>query len=262
MSVATTQPTPPGEKYVSASAFDLLLIELVPLAQRINHELYARHERLATQASLIHLFGPTGTSLSSQRRRRPVPSSNPEYPSTTIIGGGIIGDTNTVVTNTTTAEQQNDFLDESDANTTSYRLNTWGHRVGQGLVEAFSAETARPSTSLDAIKFVCKDLWTKLYRKQIDNLKTNHRGTFVLTDIRFGPITRISADKGQAKSLGGEKIKLQAQQVAIRKAQSFLWFSCGIIRGVLAGFGMLVEVTAECSELPVATFQIKVIGQK
>ena len=25
------------------------------------------------------------------------------------------------------------------------------------------------------IKFLCKDLWTILFRKQIDNLKTNHR---------------------------------------------------------------------------------------
>lgn len=25
------------------------------------------------------------------------------------------------------------------------------------------------------IKFVCKDLWTLVFRKQVDNLKTNHR---------------------------------------------------------------------------------------
>jgi len=28
---------------------------------------------------------------------------------------------------------------------------------------------------MDVIKFLCKDLWTILFRKQIDNLKTNHR---------------------------------------------------------------------------------------
>jgi len=29
--------------------------------------------------------------------------------------------------------------------------------------------------TLDVIKFLCKDMWTLLFRKQIDNLKTNHR---------------------------------------------------------------------------------------
>lgn len=29
--------------------------------------------------------------------------------------------------------------------------------------------------TLDVIKFICKDLWTIVFRKQIDNLKTNHR---------------------------------------------------------------------------------------
>lgn len=29
--------------------------------------------------------------------------------------------------------------------------------------------------TLDVIKFICKDLWMIVFRKQIDNLKTNHR---------------------------------------------------------------------------------------
>lgn len=41
---------------------------------------------------------------------------------------------------------------------------------------SFSAGKPRPTTPLEAIKFICKDLWQLLFRKQIDNLKTNHRG--------------------------------------------------------------------------------------
>lgn len=56
--------------------------------------------------------------------------------------------------------------------------------------------TSQPSppqaATLDIIKFLCKDLWQALFRKQIDNLKTNHRGTFVLTDNLFGPLKRCS----------------------------------------------------------------------
>ena len=39
----------------------------------------------------------------------------------------------------------------------------------------FSRDRPRFTDTLDAIKFLCKDLWTLVFRKQIDNLKTNHR---------------------------------------------------------------------------------------
>ncbi|XLR40000.1 hypothetical protein HN51_018156, partial [Arachis hypogaea] len=39
----------------------------------------------------------------------------------------------------------------------------------------YSMERPRFSDHLKAIKFICKDFWTELFKKQIDNLKTNHR---------------------------------------------------------------------------------------
>ena len=39
----------------------------------------------------------------------------------------------------------------------------------------FSRDRPRFMDTLDMIKFLCKDMWTLLFRKQIDNLKTNHR---------------------------------------------------------------------------------------
>ena len=39
----------------------------------------------------------------------------------------------------------------------------------------FARDRPRFSDNLDVIKFLCKDLWSILFRKQIDNLKTNHR---------------------------------------------------------------------------------------
>ena len=29
--------------------------------------------------------------------------------------------------------------------------------------------------NLDVVKFICKDFWIAVFKKQIDNLKTNHR---------------------------------------------------------------------------------------
>lgn len=45
---------------------------------------------------------------------------------------------------------------------------------------------------LDLVKFLCRDVWQALYRKQIDNLRTNHRGIFVLTDASFPPLRNMS----------------------------------------------------------------------
>lgn len=76
----------------------------------------------------------------------------------------------------------------------------------------FSANTPRPNQPLDMIKFLCKDLWTLVFRKQIDNLKTNHRGTFVLTDARFPPLARMSVDRGRGPR-GLEEALSQSQAV-------------------------------------------------
>lgn len=85
------------------------------------------------------------------------------------------------------------------------------NRADASLIYRFSINRPRPQTPLDAIKFICKDLWTLLFRKQIDNLKTNHRGVFVLTDSRFQPLSRMSVDRR-----AGPK----AVDDALRKAQT------------------------------------------
>lgn len=82
--------------------------------------------------------------------------------------------------------------DEEVRESTYFRLDTLGYRVGQGLAERFSRDRPRFTDNLDVIKFLCKDLWTVLFRKQIDNLKTNHRGVYVLTDSSFRPFARMS----------------------------------------------------------------------
>merc|ERR1712093_483350 len=110
-----------------------------------------------------------------------------------------------------------------------------------------SRDRPRFTDTLDVIKFLCKDLWMLVFRKQIDNLKTNHRGVYVLTDNSFRPFARMSTEAG------GQ---------AVVRAQPFLWFPCGIIRGALASMGINATVQAETSELPGATFQIKSIVAK
>ncbi|KAI1467205.1 transport protein particle component [Daldinia caldariorum] len=151
--------------------------------------------------------------------------------------GGGSGDAGTGGTG---AHAKLDEDEERDA--VFFRLDGLGYRVGLGLVERFSRDRPRFNDTLDAIKFVCKDLWMLVFKKQVDNLKTNHRGVYVLTDNLFRPLSRMSADPAGH---------------AVVRAQPFLWFPCGIIRGALAAMGIAATVQAETSELPGAVFQIK-----
>lgn len=48
------------------------------------------------------------------------------------------------------------------------------------------------------IKFLCKELWTLVFRKQIDNLKTNHR---VSVNLRRG------LARGRKKEGGGAVLR-------------------------------------------------------
>lgn len=86
-----------------------------------------------------------------------------------------------------------------------------------------------------------------VFRKQVDNLKTNHRGVYVLTDNLFRPFSRMSTAMGEN---------------AVPRAEPFLWFPCGIVRGALAAMGINATVQAETTELPQAIFQIKTVPTK
>ncbi|RDA87256.1 hypothetical protein CP532_1355 [Ophiocordyceps camponoti-leonardi (nom. inval.)] len=155
------------------------------------------------------------------------------------------------VNTTTTSKNEDDEEEEEEEEERSeaahFRLEALGYRVGQGLVERFSKDRPRFNGALDIIKFLCKDIWSLVFGKNIDNLKTNHRGVYVLTDNVFRPFSRMSTEAG------GQ---------AVTRAQPFLWFPCGIVRGSLAALGMETVVQAEIITLPAAVFQIKTLPAK
>ncbi|KAK9347428.1 transport protein particle component-domain-containing protein [Lipomyces starkeyi] len=122
-----------------------------------------------------------------------------------------------------------------------------GYRVGQGLVERFSQDRPRFTDVLDVMKFICKDLWHLIFRKQIDNLKTNHRGVYVLTDNSFRLLMRMSTEVGGLDT--------------VTRAQPYLWFPCGVLRGALANLGVQATVVAETTAIPVAVFHIQALRQ-
>ena len=141
MAQPTDSSLDPAAQYVNQSCFDLLLIELVPLAERMAR---------AYEASLDR---PSLANRTSKPQNAP---STAGTVATAVAGDGL---------------PETELFKE----TRYFRLESLGYRVGQGLSERFSRDRPRFTDQLDVIKFLCKDVWMVVFKKQIDNLKTNHR---------------------------------------------------------------------------------------
>lgn len=56
-----------------------------------------------------------------------------------------------------------------------YRIERIGFQVGQRLIDRLTLGHRLFADQLDVFKYICKEYWHALFRKQIDNLKTNHK---------------------------------------------------------------------------------------
>ncbi|KAL3425656.1 Bet3 family protein (transporter particle component) [Phlyctema vagabunda] len=237
----------PLATFFNASTLDLLMIELVPMAYRVHTAMGSSSAAPAGEQTTSHRTTSTGGAGGGGGGAAVSAAGGLGLGLAPTTGGqgqgrNMQNPNLETATATTTVEDE-----DEDRDAVFFRLEMLGYRVGQGLVERFSKDRGRFTDTLDVIKFLCKDLWMLVFRKQIDNLKTNHRGVYVLTDNSFRPFARMSTEAG------GQ---------AVVRAQPFLWFPCGIIRGALASMGIDASVQAETNELPGATFQIKSIGTR
>ncbi|KAF2669299.1 transport protein particle component [Microthyrium microscopicum] len=223
--------------HVAASCFEFLLIELVPLAYRLTSS------QAATESG--NGWNPTTTTATSNNNDKSVGKVVSKSGAGSTVGtvgvstgvgvGGIGGSV--------------EGMDEEETREAVFwRLDGLGYRVGLGIVERFAKDKPRFTDTLDVIKFLCKDLWTLVFKKQIDNLKTNHRGVYVLTDNSFRPLSKMSLEQGREGMMA--------------QAQPFLYFPAGLIRGALASMGIVATVQAESIELPGATFQIRTLAAR
>ncbi|XP_077250403.1 uncharacterized protein LOC143889894 isoform X2 [Tasmannia lanceolata] len=142
------------------------------------------------------------------------------------------------------------------------RIEAIGYQVGLQLSERYTMEQPRFSDHLEAIKFICKDFWSELFKKQIDNLKTNRRGTFVLQDNQFRWLTRMSSDPSPVETNLSQDADPPSPATADTKAAQatsmHLYFPCGIIRGALSNLGIQCAVSADISNLPACSFVIRI----
>lgn len=200
---------------VSASSLSLLILEIVPTSIRVSYKLQ------------LTKFNESN-SLTQTRIDTPLLS----------IEGDLAGTVNVL---------NSELIDEDDV---TVRIEEYGFTLGVRLSEVLmyksstggAGANAKIVDVLDIMKFVCRDVWKCLYNKQMDNLRTNHRGTFVLVDNNYRLIANFNSPEGMAYTL--------------RKAKTYLWFPCGVIRGILSNFGVEATVTAEITQFPSVTFNI------
>lgn len=202
-----------SEKQVNGVCLDLLLQEMVPLSLRVSA---INNEKRRLQES---------TGDNQTRIDTPLLRLAGDLPGKVVIF-------------------ESEHLSQDEV---TLRVESYGFATGLRLTEVLMYKTAGQLNKivdiLDIMKFVCRDVWKSLFNKQMDNLRTNHRGTFVLIDNDHKLISGLNSAKGIPDSMS--------------KARTYLWFSCGLIRGVLLSFGIEAYVAAEISQFPAVIFNIQ-----
>lgn len=125
------------------------------------------------------------------------------------------------------------------------RLESLGQDVGVRLAERHAHSRDRLEHDLEMVKFICKDFWEATFNKQIDVLRTNHRGLYVLTDNNFRWLASVSSSPDHPGS-----------------AEDYVVFPCGLICGALTRLGLRCRVTAEIIPMPLAykcSFNVQLI---
>lgn len=153
-------------------------------------------------------------------------------------------------------EEQTIFASEMAA----AKLERMGYSVGYRLCERLAQQKtfsggggtskdpaqAVAASQLEAVKFLCKEFWMEVFRKQIDKLQTNHRGVFVLKDLELKWLTRLPSNQ--------ERARVAAIQL--------LAFPCGLVRGALANLGIPAVVScdflADGQKMATCSFNIKI----
>mmetsp|Transcript_10630 Transcript_10630/g.12404 ORF Transcript_10630/g.12404 Transcript_10630/m.12404 type:complete len:164 (-) Transcript_10630:334-825(-) len=138
------------------------------------------------------------------------------------------------------------YHEKDDTSTARAALESIGFQVGHQLAERYSMDRPRFSEHLDVIKFICKEFWIELFKKPVDNLKTNrHREIFVLHDNKFRWLRHVSLAANTP----------QGSELVAR----YLVFPCGVVKGALASFGVPCEVTADILDTPGScSFQVRI----
>lgn len=194
---------------VNRLVFQMLINEMIPLSMGIEKKLeMADSEELSDKLSKMEVTEGEDSATTTHNADDIIPSNQ-------------------------LIHELSELKDEDKYNRVIDRVRNIGYQVGNKLSELliFTNNPNLQFKEMDLLlimKFICRDVWKQLYGKQIDNLKTNHRGTFYLIDYDYQPIREFCIEENALK----KELKL---------VEPFLEFPVGIIKGVLASLGYSKE---------------------
>ena len=106
----------------------------------------------------------------------------------------------------------------------------------QNLIRRYTKDRARFTEHTEVVLWTCKEFWQEVFGKRVDNLKTNNRGVYVLTDTAFvwmAGLRPIGATEEEGMS-------------TMRSyAESYGRFAGGVVRGALEALGLRCVVSCE-----------------
>ena len=114
----------------------------------------------------------------------------------------------------------------------------------------YTKDRARFTEPTEIILYLCKEFWPDVFKKRVDNLKTNNRGVYVLTDNAFRWVRHLHAVGSSREA--GEAAKREYAETCAR-------FPAGVVRGALANLGAPCVVVAECDP-PSCVFTVRLRG--
>lgn len=177
----------------------------------------------------------------------------------------INNDTNTHTEKKVNVSGRVDFLSDASnvsAPSTLMYINKIGYNVGYKTAQILLMDNSTNTTlnnlssttltenPLEAMKFICRDVWKSLFGKQMDNLRTNHIGTFVLIDDKpltysncnyfYEMSTIANPSSTTIESSMYDNRPFQIQDPTILRSPAYLEFCCGVIFGVLQCLGIPV----------------------
>jgi len=229
----------PPQKLMDGAAQDYFFIELVNTLRESAAFATARTKKVEQEMIEAGLLPPPQTTptpivIPNPNKRDSMMNSSRDSLSSNVSKGDF---------GSLSAGPKNGGVMDEEEEAVRQRLENIGMHVGSNIAERLCHDRGLFADTLDAIKFICKDLWSSCWDKQVDNLRTNHRGVYVLQDNSFKPITRISSWQGRAD--------------AMKKAKLYAALPAGIIRGALTRLGFQATVAPEITSMPQCTFQVK-----
>jgi len=187
---------------------------------------------------------------------------------------------------------------EGGTSMTNASLEAIGVRIGEKLVEratrpmprgdksddksGSSSERGRFASHVDAIRFVCREVWKLATRKSVDGLSVTKRGEWLVHDNNFSWISHVSkphnttglidfpplgklqpksvapaAAAASASASGSEKKDATPQQSSSDVNAPYLMVFMGLLKGALANLGLTVTVNVRAVQGQSVTFTIK-----